>query len=161
MLSSLKPVFYVQVSPERLAIRNAKTGEHIAEPPEVAIAYEPKAKIIAVGSGARGHLATGSVKVVNPFGHPRSLVSDFTVGEQLLKAFLRRMQGRSVLAIAPRVVLHLQGNPAGGFTQVEIRAFHEMAFSAGASEVVVWQGRSLSDQELISGQFPSEGQVLS
>lgn len=161
MLTALKPIMYVQVSPQRLSVRNAKTGEAIEEAPEVAIAHEPKTKIVGVGSEARTHKAAASVEIVNPFGHPRSLVSDFTVGEQLLKAFLRRMQGRSFLAIAPKVVLHPLGNPAGGFTQVEIRAFHEMALGAGASQVVVWQGRSLTDQELLSGQFPSEGQVLS
>ena len=37
MLSALKPIMYVQVSPERLVVRNAKTGRSIAEPPEVAI----------------------------------------------------------------------------------------------------------------------------
>jgi rod shape-determining protein MreB len=161
MLSAFKPIMYVQVSPERLVVRNAKTGQSIAEPPEVAIAYGSKAKIVGVGSGARMHQSTASVKVVNPFGHPRSLVSDFTIGEQLLKAFLRRMQGRSVFAVAPKVVLHPQGNPAGGFTQVELRAFHEMALGAGASEVVVWRGRNLTDEELVSGRFPSEGQLLS
>jgi rod shape-determining protein MreB len=161
MLSALKPIMYVQLSPERLSVRNAKTGEAIAETPEVAITHEPKPKIVGVGTEARTHKSATSVEIVNPFGHPRSLVSDFTVGEQLLKAFLRRLQGRSLLAIAPKVVLHPQGNPAGGFTQVEIRAFHEMALGAGASQVVVWQGRSLTDQELLSGQFPSEGQVLS
>jgi rod shape-determining protein MreB len=161
MLSALKPIMYVQISPERLSVRNAKTGVTIAEMPEVAVAREPKRQIVGVGAEARTYKSHASVEVVNPFGHPRSLVSDFTVGEQLLKAFLRRMQGPSLLAIAPKVVFHPQGDPAGGFTQVEIRAFHEMAFGAGASQVVVWQGRSLTDQELLSGQFPSEGQVLS
>jgi rod shape-determining protein MreB len=88
-------------------------------------------------------------------------VSDFTAGEQLLKIFLRRVQGSSIFAISPKVVMHPQREPDGGFTQIEIRALHEMAMGAGASRVVVWQGRGLSDQELLSGQFPSGGQVLS
>jgi rod shape-determining protein MreB len=57
--------------------------------------------------------------------------------------------------------MHLLGNPAGGFTQVEIRAFHEMAIGAGAGEVKVWQGRALTDQELLSGTFPADGKLLS
>ncbi len=71
------------------------------------------------------------------------------------------MQGRSLLAIAPRIVLHPQGSPAGGFTQIEVRALHEMALGAGASRVVVWQGRALTDQELLAREFPANGQVLS
>src|SRR5439155_7328729 len=97
MLSALQPIMYVQVSPERLTVRNAKTGEAIAEVPEVAIDREAKQKIVGLGTEARSRQYAASVEVVNPFAHPRSLVSDFTVGEQLLKAFLRRMQGRSLL----------------------------------------------------------------
>jgi len=59
--------------------------------------------------------------------------------------------------------MHPLGEPAGGFTQVEARAFHEMALGAGAAKAMVWRGRNLSDQELLSGQFPSgsAGEVLS
>jgi len=161
MLASLMPTVYVQVSPERLTVRNARTGEAISEVPEVAISDGPKPRIVGVGTEARLHKSAPSVKIINPFAHPRSLVSDFTVAEQLLKAFLRRLQGRSIFALSPKVVMHPLGDPAGGYTQVEIRAFQEMAMGAGASRVVVWQGRGLSDQELLSGQFPSGGQVLS
>ncbi|HQS59698.1 MAG: rod shape-determining protein MreB [Gallionellales bacterium 35-53-114] len=161
MLNSLIPIFYVQVSPERLTVRNAKTGEAISEVPEIAIAYEPKERIVSIGKEARLRGSDPSVKIINPFSHPRSMVSDFTVGEQVLKAFLRRLIGNSIFAISPRVVMHLMGEPAGGFTQVEIRAFHEMAIGAGASKVVIWEGRALSDQELLSGVFPSGGEVLS
>ena len=117
----------------------------------------PKVSIVGIGHDARSKASDPSVEIVNPFGHPRSLVSDFTVGEQLLKAVFRRVNGSSLLSVAPRVVMHPLGDPAG----VEVRAFHEMALAAGASEVKVWQGRSPNDQELLSGTFLSEGKVLS
>ena len=149
------------MSPERLTVRNAKTGVVISEVPEVAISHDPKTSILGVGTEARTHKSNPSVEIINPFAHPRSLVSDFTVGEQLLKAFLRRVMSNSIFAISPKVVMHPLGDPDGGFTQIEVRALHEMAMGAGASRVVVWQGRVLNDQELLSGQFPSDGQVLS
>ena len=154
-------LLYVQVSPEKLTVRDPKAGVSISEVPEVAIAYDPKANILGVGKDAHSHKAKPTVKIVNPFAHPRSMVSDFTVGEQLLKAFVLRVRGSSIFSPAPKIVMHLLGDPDGGFTQVEARAFHEMALGAGASEVVVWQGRALSDQEIISGQFPNDGKVLS
>ena len=157
MLSFLLPVIYVQFSPERLSVRNVKSGESLAEVPEIAISASKPARILGVGSSARSQ--SRSI-VVNPFAHPRSLVSDFTVAEQLLKAFFRRLLGRSLFAPSPRVVMHPLGEPAGGFTQVEIRAFREMAIGAGASSVIVWEGRPLSDQEILSGQFPRGGRVL-
>src|SRR6185503_16609774 len=109
---------------------------------------------------AHSHKSVPSIRVSNPFAHPRTVVGDFTLGERVLKAFLRRLQSGAFLALSPRIVLHPSGNPAGGYTQVEARALHEMASGAGASNVVVWQGRALSDQEILSGQFPPEGKVL-
>lgn len=162
MLSTFTPTLYVQLSPDRLTLRNPKTGAALSEPPEVAIEPGPKAKLVAVGATARAAGAgSAAVQVLNPFAHPRSLVSDFTVGEQVLKAFVRRLLGRGLWTPAPRIVLHPQGDPAGGYTQVEIRALHEMALGAGASQVVVWQGRGLTDAELLSRSFPTEGRVLS
>lgn len=163
MLSYFTQVIYVQISPDRLTVRNTKTGASFSDVPEVAIANKPKPSILAVGKEARTHKAGSSVQIVNPFAHPRSMVSDFTVAEQVLKAFILRVKGNSFFIPAPKVVMHPLGEPAGGFTQVEARAFHEMALGAGASRVTVWQGRQLSDQEVLSGQFPSgsAGKVLS
>lgn len=160
-LSFFNRTFYVQVSPDRLTIRNPKTGDSVSEVAEVAISNGAKAKVVGVGTAARAATLDPSVKLVRPFAHPRSLVSDFTVADLLLKEFMRRMPGQSFLKVAPMVVIHPQGEPEGGFTQVEIRAFHELALGAGASAVKVWQGRDLTDQELLSGSFPSSGKVLS
>lgn len=157
MLSALQPVVYIQVSPERLALKNLKTGESISEVPELAISAPPKPKIVAVGQQARLAAASQQSEVVNPFAHPRSLVSDFTVAEQLLKHQLRRVLGNSFLSLSPYVVIHPLGSPAGGFTQVERRAFREMALGAGASEVHIWTGRPLTDQEVLSKQPPPGG----
>jgi rod shape-determining protein MreB and related proteins len=160
MLSHLQPIIYIQISPERLAVRNVKTGEAISEVPEVAISRKGKEAIVGVGDAARSMKSSTTI-VTNPFGHPRSLVSDFTVAEQLLKHFLRRINRSSLFALSPKVVMHPLGDPDGGFTQIEIRALMEMSLGAGASQVVLWQGRPLSDQELLSGMFPSSGKVLS
>lgn len=160
MFKAFIPTVYVQLSAERLTLRNPKTGMTVSEVPEIAIASGAKSKVLGIGAEARS-LQSLSVKVVNPFAHPRTLMADFTAGEQLLKAFLRRLQGGSVFAVSPRVVLHLLGDPAGGFTQVEIRAFREMALGAGAAEVVVWLGCNLTDQALLAREFPAGGQVLS
>lgn len=157
MFSILKPVVYIQISSDRLTLKNLKTGEFVSEVPELAISAPPKPKILAVGSQARVAAASQPAEVVNPFAHPRSLVSDFTVAEQLIKHQLWRVVGNSLISIAPCVVMHPLGSPAGGFTQVERRAFREMALGAGASEVFVWTGRPLTDQEGLSRQSPQSG----
>lgn len=158
--SFFNTALYVQISPERLTVRDPKSGQAFSEIPELAIAHSPKATVVAIGAQAR-LAATPSVEIINPFNHPRTLVGDFTAGEQLLKAAIRKVQGNALLALAPRIVLHLMGDPAGGFTQVEARAFREMALGAGAREVDIWQGRPLTDQEVLSRRFPAEGKRLS
>lgn len=159
--SLLRFSLYVQISPDRLVVRNPRTGQHISEVPELAIVTVPKFRVLAVGAAARSKFAEPNVKVVNPFAHPRSLVSDFTAGEQLLKASVSKLLKGGIFAVSPAIVMHPLGDPAGGFTQVEVRAFQEMAMGAGARSVKVWQGRPLTDQEIISGRFPATGRVLS
>ena len=41
VLDGLIPVLYVRISPDRLSVTNAKSGETISEPPELAIAGSP------------------------------------------------------------------------------------------------------------------------
>lgn len=161
MLSFLRPTLYIQLSPDRLTVRNVKSGASFAEVPEVAITTERGAKLLAIGSQARLAAAARAATVMNPFAHPRTLVSDFTTAQVLLKTVVRQVLGKSLFAVAPSVVIHPLGSPAGGFTEVENRAFREMALGAGASQAWVWNGRTLTDQEVRSRAFPlAEGTLV-
>lgn len=160
-LSSLLGLtLYIRISPERVTVRNPGTGEQVAELPELAVADQPKFRIVGLGHEARAKAMQPNVRVVNPFAHPRSLVSDFTTAELLLKVLISKILARGIFSVAPRVVLHPLGDPEGGFTQVEIRALQEMALGAGARSVKVWQGRPLTDQEVVSDRFPVAGKML-
>ena len=154
MLTSLLPLVYIQITPELLTVRDVKTGTTVAEIPELAISAEPKARIIAVGPQARLAAASEPATVLNPFAHPRTLVSDFTAAEQLLKYQLLRVLKSSIWRPSPCVVLHPMGRSEGGYTQVERRAFREMALGAGASQVFLWIGRPLTDAELLLRRAP-------
>jgi rod shape-determining protein MreB len=154
MLASLLPLVYIQITPELLTVRNVKTGTTIAEIPELAISTASKPTILAVGPQARLAAASEPATVVNPFAHPRTLVSDFTAAEQLLKYQLRRVLKSSIWRPAPCLVLHPMGRDEGGYTQVERRAFREMALGAGASQMFLWIGRPLTDAELLSRCTP-------
>ena len=118
MFSTFKPVIYIQVSPERVTLRNVKSGSSISEVPEIAVSS-------TAGPKARSAAFSQPPNVVNPFAHPRSMVSDFAAAEQVLKQQLRRVLGSSLLSIAPRVVIHPLGDPAGGFTQMSSGHFEK------------------------------------
>lgn len=160
MFEFIKPPLYIRLSPYRLTVRNVKSGEFLSEPPEIALSRGPKPKVLGVGDDAALHKSSKSAQVINPFTHPRSMVSDFTNGQQVIKAFVQKLQKVHPLSLAPRVVFHPQGDPAGGFTQVEIRAFHELALGSGASQVTIWQGQDLTDEQVLTRQYPTTGQVL-
>jgi rod shape-determining protein MreB and related proteins len=157
MLRSFMPLLYVRVSPERLVVTDVKSASSVSEVPELAIGRNPE-RVLGAGSVARSAAAqVGGATVVNPFAHPRSLVSDFTTAQELLKQFIRRVFRKSWFSVSPRIVIHPLGDPEGGFTQVERRAFREMALGAGAAEVIVWTGRELTNQEVLAGTFPAGG----
>jgi len=160
MLERFNSSLYIRLSPFRLTVRNVKTGESISEPPEIAISSGPKQKILGAGDDAALHKSNKGARVVNPFAHPRSMMSDFTAGQAVVKAFVRKLLKRPLFTPSPRIVFHPQGDPTGGFTQVEIRAFREMALGAGAAKVIVWQGQDLTDEQVLSGRYPSTGRVL-
>ena len=158
MLSFFSPLVYIQISPHLLTLKNLKTGLEISEVAEIALSLPPKPKVI-LGAGAQARLASASepAQLIQPFAHPRSLVSDFASAEALIRIQLQRVLGKGWLRVAPSVVMHPLGNPDGGFTQVELRAFREMALGAGASTARVWTGRPLADHELLSDQAVLSG----
>lgn len=150
----LGTIVYLSVSPERVMVRDVKSGKAFADVPDIALSADRR-KTVAIGSEARAHAADSGVKVFNPFAHPRSLISDFTLAEQFVKLAMRRVVGRSVFRLTPKVIVHLPGEPEGGYTQVELRAFRELAFSAagGARQVDVVAGREPTDQEMLNWKF--------
>ncbi|WFP50941.1 hypothetical protein PL263_02665 [Methylomonas sp. EFPC3] len=60
----------------------------------------------------------------------------------------------------PHVVLHPLVMLEGGLTQIEIRAFAELASMAGASKAYVWQGPRLTTEQLGKRSFPEDGRLL-
>ena len=158
MLSFFSPLVYIQISPHLLTLKNLKSGLEISEVAEIALSLPPKPKVI-LGAGAEARLASASepAQLIQPFAHPRSLVSDFASAEALIRLQLQRVLGKGWLRVAPSVVMHPLGNPDGGFTQVELRAFREMALGAGASTARVWTGRPLANHELLSDQAALSG----
>lgn len=81
--------------------------------------------------------------IVNPFSHPRTLLKDFIVAEKLLQHAFGTLLGKKLMAPAPAVVIHPMEKTEGGLTEVERKAFRELAMGAGARAVVVHEGEEL------------------
>ena len=110
-------------------------GIVLNEPSVVAIRTEggPNAKktIQAVGMAAKQMLGKtpGNITAIRPMKD--GVIADFTVTEQMLKQFIKKVHDSRLFSPSPRIIICV---PSGS-TQVERRAIRESALGAGASHV--------------------------
>jgi rod shape-determining protein MreB len=110
-------------------------GIVLDEPSVVAIRQEggPSSKktIQAVGTEAKLMIGRtpGSITAIRPMKD--GVIADFTITEQMLKYFIKKIHDSRMLSPSPRIIICV---PCGS-TQVERRAIRESAIGAGARQV--------------------------
>ena len=110
-------------------------GIVLDEPSVVAIRQEggPNAKktIQAVGREAKMMLGKtpGNIVAIRPMKD--GVIADFTITEQMLKLFIKKVHDNKLFSPSPRIIICV---PCGS-TQVERRAIRESAIGAGAGQV--------------------------
>lgn len=110
-------------------------GIVLNEPSVVAIRQDggssSKKVIQQVGLAAKQMLGRtpGNITTIRPMKD--GVIADFTVTEQMLKQFIRKVNPPRLFSANPRIVISV---PSGS-TQVERRAIREAAFGAGARKV--------------------------
>jgi len=110
-------------------------GIVLDEPSVVAIRQQsgPNAKktIQAVGKEAKMMLGKtpGNIVAIRPMKD--GVIADFTITEQMLKHFIKKVHDKKLFAPSPRIIICV---PCGS-TQVERRAIRESAIGAGAGQV--------------------------
>ncbi|MDA1117015.1 MAG: rod shape-determining protein [Proteobacteria bacterium] len=110
-------------------------GIVLDEPSVVAIRLEggPNAKktIQAVGKEAKMMLGKtpGNIVAIRPMRD--GVIADFTITEQMLKMFIKKVHDNKLFSPSPRIIMCV---PCGS-TQVERRATRESAIGAGAGQV--------------------------
>jgi rod shape-determining protein MreB and related proteins len=107
-------------------------GIVINEPSVVAINKRTK-RVLAVGSEAKRMVGRTPANIVAVRPLKDGVISDFDVTEQMLHYFIGRVHDQFTLIPRPRVVV---GIPSG-VTEVERRAVHDAACSAGARETLL------------------------
>jgi rod shape-determining protein MreB len=83
-------------------------------------------------------------------------LADFTVAEKLLQHAVHQLATNALLRPSPRMILHPLEKTEGGLTQVEVRAWQELAAGAGARSAAVWIGADLSDADILEHRYPGE-----
>ncbi len=110
-------------------------GIVLDEPSVVAIRQDGgpngKKSIQAVGLAAKQMLGRtpGNISAIRPMKD--GVIADFTITEQMLKYFIKKIHDSRMLSPSPRIIICV---PCGS-TQVERRAIKESALGAGARQV--------------------------
>ncbi|QDO83748.1 rod shape-determining protein MreB [Shewanella psychropiezotolerans] len=149
ILSYFQKTFYIQIWEKRIKVTDVDTGNCFDEKPYLAIETKSDgAKIVkAVGNSAdMGNSST--IKVVNPFSHPRCLFSDFYVAEKVLQHVIKTLHGKAFVSASPKIIIHPMEKIEGGLTMIEKRAFRELGHGAGAMEVVIYTGVEIAIDRL-------------
>jgi len=160
-LFGLRNTVYVRIRSDWLSVLQVESGTAYADVPTLAVSVKGgKHAVIAVGGEAVLAGAAPDVRVGNGFKHPRTLLADFTLAQQTLKCFLRKVKQASLFAVSPTLVIHPQVLLEGGLTQIERRAWAELGLGAGARKVFVWTGCELTTEQLLTVAFPVVGGCL-
>ncbi|MBU0482746.1 MAG: hypothetical protein KKG47_16760 [Proteobacteria bacterium] len=148
-------ILFVTIEAARLRMRCLNDGTELAIDP--ALAINEKGKIIAIGDSHAVKAAGEDPKntVANGFKHPRTCMVDFEVAEAALSFLFKRLVSPFSL-IKPVMIIQPLEKLEGNLTGVEARWLRELGESVGARKVFVWVGKTLSDQEMLSRQFPEE-----
>ena len=104
-------------------------------------------KIVAIGE--ENIKEQDDLIIKDGFGHERVLIGEFDIAEQVLKFIIRKIL-RYQLFIRPIAVVHIKRKLEGGITQVEKRSVVDSFESAGAREVILWEGDDFSERELMN-----------
>lgn len=165
LIDRLGTTLYVQIWEKRIRVTDIRSGSIFDEAPLVAVEKKNgRSTVAAVGS--RAYSVSGkNIEIVDPFSHPRSLISDFAAAEKLLQHIFRKLVGDTLLAPSPIVVIQPMEKTQGGLTEIEVRAFRELALGAGAREALVYQGEELTRHTFdyqkvkVKSQGGDEGEV--
>lgn len=87
------------------------------------------------------------------FSNDRLAVSSFSIAEDFLSKAIKDFYSVGLFHPSPLVIMHQEYKTEGGLGEVEFRILRELALSAGAREVHVWEGAKLSREQIASAVY--------
>ena len=90
-----------------------------------------------------------TLTATQPFTTKRLLVGEFIEAEKLLTKAIKIASKNKWYYPSPVVVIQPMEMAEGGLSGIELRAIRELALGAGARKAVVWEGNTLTDNEVI------------
>ena len=93
------------------------------------------------------------VEARGDFSNQRLAVANFMQAEKLLRNAITKVCDKGLLSASPTVVIHQIYKNEGGLSEVELRVLNELGLGAGARQVTIWQGNSLTREQLQNGAY--------
>lgn len=139
-------LLYIQIWENRVKITTKESGVAFDEEALIVITTNSKGEDIigCAGNKAKSFFCENSLKIIKPFSHPRTLISDFIFAEKLLQYAVKEVLSGKFLTTSPIIVIHPMEKLEGGLTSVENRAFQELALGAGARDVIVYESDEIN-----------------
>ncbi len=143
-------VVYIQLWKERIKVTNLMTDNAYDQASFVHITTLPsgKKKITSIGDSARTSQSPETLSF-NPLGHPRSLLSDFQVLEEMLKQILIQIRPPRLSFKRLVAIIHPMERIEGGLTAIEERGLKEVVSGAGAHDAFTYVGGPISPQQIL------------
>lgn len=129
-----------------MKITNLTSHETFDEEPLVALQNDNRERpvVAAVGNAVKNLVNAHEYVILNPFSHPRLLVSEFQVAEKVLAYGVKKVHKNRRFPPSPRVIFQPMEKLEGGVTTIEKRVYRELCLGAGAREVLLHTGKELS-----------------
>ena len=139
------PDLLIQISPDRIEVENLRTGATTSRSPVVRVSRDGGSHEFSDGEPeVVPHDADRSGRVVNGFGHPRVLVSDFFAAAFALKQTVADVVDFDFQLLwfrqVGRVVVQSLRQFEGGLTQAEVQAVLDLGKVLDPKSVTVYQG---------------------
>ena len=134
--------YYIRINRERIAVRNVSRGDYFEC--GTLVGLDSSDRVVSVGLP----VGPDAVSTVNPFEHPRALVSDFALADQVFSHVVKMAARDSYFQPSPIIVVHPDIELEGGLAPVESRVLRELSESAGARKTCIHYGHILSDEEV-------------
>ncbi|MGH1410321.1 MAG: hypothetical protein ACRAUW_12480 [Aeromonas sp.] len=154
MFSVLKNLFgrtlYVQIWENRIRVVDLKSQRAFDEKPLLCIDMKKghRAKVLAFGNAAVGNTNTGTA--INPFSHPRSLISDPYVAGKLLKLVVKQLCGSRLFSPVAAIIIQPMEKMEGELTATESKGLRDIALEVGCENCFIYTRKTVLDPSIRS-----------
>jgi len=134
---------YARIDRARISIRDVSTGATFESAARLGL--DSANRIVSIGD-----MSPSVVRTVEPFEHPRIVISDFACASKLFQYGLNQLTRFKWIRPSPILIIQPVMELTGGLSEIENRALLELGESAGARKTLIHCGKALSDQEVVA-----------